>query len=45
MARSGEVTSRETVTDGLDNAAGALVAMLGGGNVGKALVRIGEDYA
>jgi NADPH-dependent curcumin reductase CurA len=41
--RSGRVTARETVTDGLDNAAGALLALLDGGNVGKMLVRLAED--
>jgi len=41
--RSGEVTSRATITDGLENAADAFLAMLAGGNVGKALVRIDED--
>jgi NADPH-dependent curcumin reductase CurA len=41
--RSGRVTARETVTDGLDSAAGALLALLDGGNVGKMLVRLAED--
>ncbi|CAM5643921.1 NADP-dependent oxidoreductase OS=Streptomyces alboniger OX=132473 GN=CP975_10800 PE=4 SV=1 [Streptomyces alboniger] len=41
--RSGRVTARETVTDGLDNAAQALLALLAGGNVGKMLVRLAED--
>jgi len=41
--RSGEVTSRATITDGLEHAADAFLAMLAGANVGKALVRIGGD--
>ncbi|MCX5254357.1 NADP-dependent oxidoreductase [Streptomyces canus] len=41
--RSGRLTARETVTDGLDSAAGALLALLDGGNVGKMLVRLAED--
>ncbi len=41
--RSGEVTSRQTITDGLENAADAFLSMLGGGNIGKALVRIGPE--
>ncbi|MFF0156592.1 NADP-dependent oxidoreductase [Streptomyces sp. NPDC005263] len=41
--RSGRITARETVTDGLDNAAQALLALLAGGNVGKMLVRLAED--
>lgn len=40
---SGRVTARETVTDGLDSAAQALLALLDGGNVGKMLVRLAED--
>ncbi|WP_238431440.1 NADP-dependent oxidoreductase [Streptomyces cavernae] len=38
--RSGEVTARETVVDGLENAPGALLSLLAGGNVGKMLVRL-----
>jgi NADPH-dependent curcumin reductase CurA len=41
--RSGRITSRETVVDGLDSAAGALLALLGGGNIGKMLVRLADD--
>lgn len=41
--RSGRITARETVTDGLDSAAGALLALLDGGNVGKMLVRLADD--
>jgi len=41
--RSGVVTSRQTVTDGLENAPDAFLSMLTGGNVGKALVRIGPE--
>ncbi|MFJ9903472.1 NADP-dependent oxidoreductase [Streptomyces sp. NPDC101152] len=38
--RAGEVTARETVADGLENAPGALLSLLAGGNVGKMLVRL-----
>ncbi|MEU3341525.1 NADP-dependent oxidoreductase [Streptomyces sp. NPDC002144] len=38
--RSGEVTARETVVEGLDNAPQALLSLLAGGNVGKMLVRL-----
>jgi NADPH-dependent curcumin reductase CurA len=38
----GRITARETVVDGLENAAGALLSLLDGGNVGKMLVRLGE---
>ena len=40
--RSGEVVAKETVVDGLENAAGALLSLLDGGNVGKMLVRLGS---
>ena len=42
--RSGEITALQTVTDGLDHAAEALLAMLAGGNVGKALVRLDTTW-
>src|SRR4051794_7917600 len=42
---SGEVTSRATITEGLDQAPTAFLDMLDGGNVGKALVRLGEDWS
>ncbi|MFJ4081659.1 NADP-dependent oxidoreductase [Streptomyces iakyrus] len=38
----GRITARETVVEGLENAAGALLSLLGGGNVGKMLVRLDE---
>jgi len=38
--RSGELVDRATVVDGLDAAPEAMVDLLAGGNVGKALVRI-----
>lgn len=41
--RSGEVASRATITDGLENSVDAFLAMLAGANVGKALVRIGDE--
>ncbi|WP_327320207.1 NADP-dependent oxidoreductase [Streptomyces sp. NBC_01235] len=40
----GRITPRETVVDGLDNAAGALLSLLGGGNVGKMLVRLDASH-
>lgn len=36
----GRITARETVVDGLENAAGALLSLLDGGNVGKMLVKL-----
>jgi NADPH-dependent curcumin reductase CurA len=39
----GRITARETVVDGLENAAGALLSLLGGGNIGKMLVRLGDS--
>jgi NADPH-dependent curcumin reductase CurA len=42
--RSGEVEALQTVTDGIDHAAEALLAMLKGGNIGKALVRLDTDW-
>lgn len=41
---SGELMARETVVDGLENAPGALLSLLAGGNVGKMLVRVGSDH-
>ena len=38
----GRITTRETVVDGLENAPGALLSLLGGGNVGKMLVRLAD---
>jgi NADPH-dependent curcumin reductase CurA len=43
--RSGEVEALQTVTDGIDHAVDAFLAMLAGGNVGKALVRLDTDWA
>ncbi|MEW2045078.1 NADP-dependent oxidoreductase [Streptomyces sp. NPDC005476] len=40
----GRITARETVVDGLENAAGALLSLLGGGNVGKMLVRLDDSH-
>ncbi|MBE4733372.1 MULTISPECIES: NADP-dependent oxidoreductase [Streptomyces] len=37
----GRITARETVVDGLESAAGALLSLLDGANVGKMLVRLG----
>lgn len=41
--RAGRFHWREDVTDGLENAGGALVRLLAGRNTGKALVRVGVD--
>jgi NADPH-dependent curcumin reductase CurA len=41
--RSGELVSKQTVVDGIDNAVGALIGMLSGANVGKMLVRLADD--
>ena len=41
--RDGSITSRTTVTSGLENAPDAFLSMLSGGNVGKALVQISDE--
>jgi NADPH-dependent curcumin reductase CurA len=41
--KSGELTDAYTIADGLAAAPDAFVAMLGGGNTGKALVRVGPE--
>jgi NADPH-dependent curcumin reductase CurA len=41
--RTGELVSRQTVTDGLENAVGAFIGLLSGANVGKMLVRLSDD--
>jgi NADPH-dependent curcumin reductase CurA len=42
--RSGDVDALQTVTDGIDHAVAAFLGMLKGGNVGKALVRLDDDW-
>jgi len=42
--RSGDVDALQTVTDGIDHAVDAFLGMLKGGNVGKALVRLDDDW-
>ncbi len=42
--RAGDVVAQQTVTDDLDGAVGAFLSMLGGGNVGKALVRLDTSW-
>ncbi len=41
--RSGELISKQTVVDGLDNAVDAFLGLLSGANVGKMLVRLSDD--
>ena len=41
--RTGELVSKQTVVDGLENAVGAFIGLLGGANVGKMLVRLSDD--
>lgn len=42
--RSGEVDARQTVTDGIEHAVEGFLAMLHGGNIGKALVRLDTSW-
>jgi NADPH-dependent curcumin reductase CurA len=41
--RHGRLKYRESVTDGLENAPAAFIAMLEGGNFGKTLVKVGAE--
>lgn len=43
--RTGELVSRQTVVDGLENAVDAFIGLLCGANVGKMLVRLSDDDA
>ena len=43
--RTGELVSRQTVVDGLENAVDAFLGLLSGANVGKMLVRLSDDDA
>jgi len=43
LVKSGEIHYRETVAEGLENAPGAFLKLLEGGNFGKQLVRVGAD--
>ncbi len=43
--RTGELVSRQTVVDGLENAVDAFIGLLSGANVGKMLVRLSDDDA
>lgn len=43
MVASGQISYRETITDGLENAPEAFLGMLEGQNFGKQLVRVGPD--
>lgn len=40
---SGEIKVKETVTEGLENAPDAFMALLTGGNFGKQIVKVGDD--
>jgi NADPH-dependent curcumin reductase CurA len=42
--RTGDVTQLQTVTDGIEHAVDGFLAMLRGGNVGKALVRLDTGW-
>jgi NADPH-dependent curcumin reductase CurA len=43
--RTGELQSRQTVVDGLENSVDAFLGLLSGANVGKMLVRLSDDDA
>jgi NADPH-dependent curcumin reductase CurA len=43
--RTGELVSKQTVADGLENAVDAFIGLLAGANVGKMLVRLSDDDA
>jgi NADPH-dependent curcumin reductase CurA len=43
--RTGELLSKQTVVDGLENAVDAFIGLLSGANVGKMLVRLSDDDA
>jgi NADPH-dependent curcumin reductase CurA len=42
--RDGKVRNRQTVTDGIDHAVEGFLAMLKGGNIGKALIRLDTTW-
>ncbi|SHF12206.1 hypothetical protein SAMN05444339_103346 [Loktanella atrilutea] len=43
MVGDGRITYREDIAEGLENAPQAFIDMLGGGNFGKQMVRVGAD--
>jgi NADPH-dependent curcumin reductase CurA len=45
MLRNGQMKIRTTIFDGIEKAPGALIALLSGENIGKYLVRVGDDPA
>ncbi|WP_386679514.1 NADP-dependent oxidoreductase [Loktanella sp. R86503] len=45
MVGDGRITFKEDIAEGLENAPQAFLDMLGGGNFGKQMVRVGDDPA
>ena len=43
--RDGKIRYREDIRDGLENAPGALIELLQGGNFGKMLINLGDPAA
>jgi NADPH-dependent curcumin reductase CurA len=41
--RTGEIVSKDTIVDGIDHAVEAFLGLLAGANVGKMLVRLGDE--
>jgi NADPH-dependent curcumin reductase CurA len=41
LLESRQILAHESITDGIENAPTAFISMLNGGNLGKALVRLG----
>ena len=40
---SGKIKTRETVTNGIENAPEAFISLFSGGNFGKAVVKVSDD--
>ena len=43
LMKSGDVVYTEDIVDGIENAPDAFIGMMRGENIGKRLVRVGED--